>query len=182
MTGLDETVTEEVFLEKLGVTSSDGAGAEQPLYNGSCHCGFVSYAVRLDLINNHPLAKAILTRCNCTVCVKLGLLSIIPSPAASFNLMSPPEGRDALNDYRAGGKVHRFLCPKCGVPIIMEGKYSHAGMTVSYLRINAGTLDSRADGGEMPELKDLKMGYYGGRDPSCIAQGTKEKPWPKGLW
>jgi hypothetical protein len=50
------------------------------------------------------------------------------------------------------------------------------------MRINAATLDGRADGGKMEGLKDIKTRYCGGREPGCIAEGSKEEPWEGGLW
>ena len=175
-------VTEEEFLHAIKLSSSpETFTAEQPLYKGSCHCSFLSYTVRIDLTNPHPLNNAILTRCNCTICVKYGLLIAVPAPASSFTLTSPPGGRDELKDYKTSERIHRWLCPTCGVQVFMEGTYSFQGMEVSYLRVNAATLDGRADGGKMVELKDVKVRYIGGRDPACLAEGVKDEPWSGGL-
>jgi hypothetical protein len=78
--------------------------------------------------------------------------------------------------------LHRSLWPRCGIQCFVEGTYAYQGQEVSYMRINVATLDGRADGGKMEELKDIKTRYYGGRDPRRIAEGSKEEPWEGALW
>jgi len=175
-------LTEEEFLHAMKLSENPkNFTSDQPLYKGSCHCGFLSYSVCLDFSTPHPLSNAILTRCNCSICVKYGLLSATPAPASSFTLTSPSGGRAVLKDYKTSEQIHRWLCPTCGIQVFQEGTYTFQGMEVSYLRVNASTLDGRLDGEEMVELKDVKVKYYGGRDPACIAQGTKDEPWSRGL-
>lgn len=177
-----KSVSEEEFLHAIQLsTDPETFTTEQPLYKGSCHCGFISYLVRLDMTAPHPLSKAILTRCNCTICVKYGLLAAAPAPASSFELTSPAGGRSELKDYQTSERIHRWLCPTCGVQVFQEGTFEFQGMEVSYMRINAATLDGRDDGEEMVELKDVEVRYYGGRDPACIVEGTKDEPWSRGL-
>jgi hypothetical protein len=173
----------EEFVHSLGLSADPKTltKEEQPLYKGSCHCGFLSYVVRLDFTTPHPLSQAVLTRCNCTVCVKYGILTSTPAPASSFELTSPLGGRAELKDYRTSEKSHRWLCPTCGVQVFQEGVYSFQGMEVSYMRVNASTLDGRVDGGEMVELKDVRVRYYGGRNPADIGKGAMDEPWPHGL-
>jgi hypothetical protein len=73
-------------------------------YEGSCHCGRVTFSVRADL------AAAVV--CNCSICEKKGFLHVIVEPAA-FELRS---GEDALTTYRfnTGVAKHTF-CRHCGV-------------------------------------------------------------------
>ncbi len=73
-------------------------------YEGSCHCGRVTFRVRADL------ATAVV--CNCSICEKKGFLHVIVEPAA-FELRS---GEDALTTYRfnTGVAKHTF-CRHCGV-------------------------------------------------------------------
>lgn len=119
-------ITEEEFFanvlapaHRIPVPSST---PENPTYNGSCHCGFVSYKVNLHLLNPNPMSGAIVTRCNCTICVKAGLLSIAPAPVSSFALMSPAGDRSELKDYKyPHDDLHQWLCPRCGVQVFSEG-------------------------------------------------------------
>src|SRR5690349_828969 len=124
-----------------------------PLYNGSCHCGFVTYTARLDLVNPSPETGAVVTKCSCSVCHKSGTLLATPVPA-SLILLSPEGGRDALQDYTfSTGKVHHWLCPKCGIKCFLEGTYSlDDGKEVRFTRINVLTLDGKEDGSPLEDL------------------------------
>lgn len=164
----------------ISITSS---ATESPIYNGSCHCGFATYQVRLDLINPNPITGAIVTRCNCTICVKAGLMSIAPTPTDSFVLRSPAGGREELKDYQyPNNDIHRWMCPRCGIQIFSEGQYTYQGMVMSWMRVNAVTLDGRDDGERMAELKEIEPKYYGGREKETLAMGLKDEPWEHGVW
>jgi hypothetical protein len=56
------------------------------------------------------------------------------------------------------------------------------GAVVSWMRVNAVTLDGRVDGEKMRGLKDIKPRYYGGREKETLAMGLKDEPWEHGLW
>ena len=72
-------------------------------HSGSCHCKAVRFEVEVD-----PMAGG--TRCNCTICAKLGQLGNIVKPAA-FTLLA---GQGDLTAYpNAIGK--RLFCKHCGV-------------------------------------------------------------------
>lgn len=150
--------TEEEFYVKViaparGISITSSA-TENPIFNGSCHCGFATYQVRLDLVNPNPITGVIVTRCNCTICVKAGLMSIAPTPADSFVLRSPDGGRQELKDYQyPNSDIHRWMCPRCGVQIFSEGQSTYQGTVISWMRVNAVTLDGRDHGERMVELK-----------------------------
>lgn len=81
-------------------------------YQGSCHCGAVSFTVAGAL----P-AKAL--SCNCSHCRRKGfLLTFVP--AASFTL---EHGEEALSEYFFYKHQirHRF-CKHCGVQAFAEGE------------------------------------------------------------
>jgi hypothetical protein len=178
-----KVLSEEEFVLVLNPSATPPEEAsENTLYKGSCHCGFLSYTVRLNFTDPHPITGTILSRCNCTICVKYGIITATPAPRSSFTLLSPAGGRAELRDYMISDKLHRWLCPRCGIQCFVEGTYTYQGQEVSYMRINAATLDGRADGGKMEELKDINTRYYGGRDRARIAEGSKEEPWEGGLW
>ena len=74
-------------------------------YQGSCHCGAVTFSVR----SSDPLQ---VDRCNCSVCCKSGYLHLIV-PAAQFTLLA---GEDALNTYRFNtGIAAHYFCQTCGI-------------------------------------------------------------------
>src|SRR5262245_23675412 len=71
---------------------------------GSCHCGAVRFEVELNL-------AAPVSRCNCSICTKLGATGAIVHPEA-FKLRSPESD---LSTYVWGPVSKRFFCSKCGV-------------------------------------------------------------------
>lgn len=73
-------------------------------YDGSCHCGRVTFGVRAEL------GEVVV--CNCSICEKKGFLHLIVEQAA-FELRS---GGDELTTYRfnTGVAKHTF-CRHCGV-------------------------------------------------------------------
>lgn len=190
MTSNQTPITEEEFFTNviapghnipLPATPQEAA-LENPTYKGSCHCGFITYTVKLDLENPHPYIGAIVTRCNCTMCVKAGLVSIAPSPVSSF-ILTTPGSRGELKDYQYPNQnIHRWLCPECGIQVFCEGEYVYMDHLVSYMRINAVTVDGRVDGEKMRELKDIKPRYYGGRERETLVLGLKDEPWEHGIW
>lgn len=73
-------------------------------YEGSCHCGRVTFGVRADL------TAAVV--CNCSICEKKGFLHLIVERPA-FELRS---GEDALTTYRFNtGLAQHTFCSHCGV-------------------------------------------------------------------
>lgn len=75
-----------------------------PRYTGSCHCGTIRFEIesRIDRV----------TRCNCSVCTKKGILHHRVSPA-QFRLLS---GEASLGTYQFASRVakHHF-CLQCGI-------------------------------------------------------------------
>ena len=73
-------------------------------YHGSCHCGAVRFAAQADL--------AQLTRCNCSMCTKQGILGAYVPPDR-FTLL---KGEDDLALYQFNKKVAKHLfCRHCGI-------------------------------------------------------------------
>ena len=73
-------------------------------YEGGCHCGRVRFRVRSDLSR--------VSRCNCSMCVKKGILHLIVGPE-QFELL---RGREELTTYtfNTGVAKHTF-CRHCGI-------------------------------------------------------------------
>ncbi|KAL3426897.1 hypothetical protein PVAG01_00406 [Phlyctema vagabunda] len=154
---------------------------EHQTYKGSCHCGFVTYTVRLNLATPDPATGAILTKCNCTICLKGGGTLATPE-AGSFKLLTPARGMEALTDYTFNSKqIHYRFCPKCGVRCFLNGFFEVAGQRVEIWRINVLTLDQTAGGGSLPELKDIKVKYLPGRDDQRT-RGMADQPYKGGVW
>jgi len=154
---------------------------QHPVYKGSCHCQFVTYTVRLNLTSPNEQTGAILTKCNCSICVKTGALLTIPEKD-TLKILTPAEGNDVLIDYTFGeSTIHHRVCPKCGIKCFLGGNLTINGTTIYLERVNVLTLDGREDGKEMVDLKNIKVKYYAGRDDEW-SRGLSDEPYEFGTW
>jgi hypothetical protein len=79
-------------------------------YTGGCHCGQVRYEVTTDLSS--------VVACNCSICVKRGLLWNFVTPDC-FKLRA---GEGDLEDYQFNQKIiHHYFCRCCGVESFAQG-------------------------------------------------------------
>lgn len=125
---------------------------------GGCHCGAVRFEAELDL-------AAGATRCNCTVCTKVGSTSVGMKPGA-FRLLA---GAEDLGVYRVGNSPNqRNFCKRCGVQVFGQGDVPELGG--AFVSVNVNCLDD-IDPGE------LQIGYWDGRHNNWHA-GMRNQPWP----
>ena len=75
------------------------------IYKGSCHCGDVIFEVEAP-------ERLEVEECNCSICVKSGLLHLIV-PKSKFKLLSS-EDKLATYTFNTGIAKHYF-CNKCGI-------------------------------------------------------------------
>jgi len=96
-------------------------------YQGSCHCGKVSFEVEGELVQT--------TECNCSICSRKGSLLWGVSPD-NFRLLSAEQ---ELSTYTFGKQSieHRF-CPRCGIHTFAEGILSGKPMVVINVRCLEG--------------------------------------------
>lgn len=142
-------------METNGRTERAPAPRKHP---GSCHCGAVRFEVEIDL-------SAGGSRCNCSICVKLGGFSGIVKPEA-FRLLS---GKESLSEYTWGAKIgHRFFCGHCGVSCFAPGHLAEIGG--DYVSINLNALDD-VDPNQLPAI------HWDGRHNNWEA-GPRKEPWP----
>jgi hypothetical protein len=99
-------------------------------YQGRCHCGAVRFTVKSE-----PIEKGL--RCNCSICVRKGVL-------LSARYYTPAEltfsGREGLTLYAFGDRmVNHWFCRACGVHPFTEltARTDRPG----HCRINLGCLD-----------------------------------------
>lgn len=84
--------------------------------HGSCLCGDVHFEVELEL------AKG--SRCNCTLCTKLGATGSLLKPAA-FTLLS---GESKLASFTRTPEIgHRFFCARCHIYCFGKGHLEMLG-------------------------------------------------------
>ena len=125
---------------------------------GSCHCGAVHFQLMADLDQGA-------SRCNCSVCTKLGYLGGIAKPEA-FTLLA---GEDSLSFYEWGGKTaRRFFCKHCGSHCFARGYLAEVGG--HYVSVNYNCLDG-------VELDPIKVVHWDGRHNNWDA-GPRDRPWP----
>ena len=124
-------------------------------HTGSCHCKAVRFEVELDV------AKA--TRCNCSVCMKLGSMGCIVKPAA-FRLLA---GDESLTKYPNQVGERRF-CKTCGVFCYGSGHLAEIGG--DFVSVNVHTLDD-------VDAWMLEPMYWDGRHDNWQA-GPRREPWP----
>lgn len=144
--------------EEEMTTTSQANTSGLSKHPGSCHCGRVRFEVELDLTQGA-------SRCNCSICMKLGVTGAIVKPDA-FKLLS---SKEATAEYVWGGRVsQRHYCKECGVHCFAYGHLDVLGG--DYVSVNVNCLDD-------VDVAELQIGYWDGRHNNWGA-GMRETPWP----
>lgn len=126
-------------------------------HHGSCHCGAVRFEVTADLTAGG-------SRCNCSICTKLGGLGIIVPPQA-LRVLTP---ESELGAYAWGAKVsQRYFCKRCGIHTFSRGHLAELGG--AFAGVNLNTLDD-------VDPAELAVAYWDGRHNNWMA-GTRPTPW-----
>mgnify|MGYP006054900859 FL=1 len=126
-------------------------------HHGSCLCGDVQFDVELDL------RKA--SRCNCTLCTKLGVTGSMVKPAA-FALRSPVASLSTFTRTPEVGT--RYFCARCHVYCYGQGHLAELGG--DFVSINLGCVD-----GFDPTAAEFV--HWDGRHDNWAA-GPRPTPWP----
>jgi hypothetical protein len=135
----------------------DTKSASVTRHRGSCHCGTVQFEAELD--------ASFGTRCNCTVCTKIGQLGTMVKPPA-FRLLA---GEKELSRYEWGAKIGtRHFCSRCGVHVFGSGHLEQLGG--DFVSINLQTLDDI-------DPAEVRVAYWDGRHNNWEA-GPRPTPWP----
>ncbi len=128
-----------------------------PVHRGSCHCGHLRFTVRLDATRG--------TRCNCTICTKLGWTGAIVRPDA-FTLACDEA---TLATYARHPEIAgRYFCPRCHVGCFGRGHLAQLGG--DFVSVNLNCLDD-------VDLAAVEVGYWDGRHDNWQA-GLRPTPWP----
>jgi len=138
---------------------NDNANGSHPTrHRGSCHCGAVRFEVTVDLTRGD-------SRCNCSICTKIGGLGAIVAPEA-LTILSPEA---ELGEYVWGGKIsRRYFCKQCGIHTFSRGYLAEIGG--AFAGVNLNTLDD-------VDPTALDTSYWDGRHNNWMA-GTRATPWP----
>ncbi|KAJ5606342.1 hypothetical protein N7510_009123 [Penicillium lagena] len=145
--------------------------------------GVISHPVpwKFDISPRTPAHEDLIRYCH-----KVGLLIATPIKD-SFRLLTPQgsddDGKPTLPLYKFGScTVTHPFCPHCGVSCYYYGsEKTDEGKSVHFTRINAHTIDGRADGTQMENLKDIKTKYWDGKTNGWD-KGVSEEPWEGGVW
>jgi hypothetical protein len=125
---------------------------------GGCHCGAVRFTVELD-----PSKPA--SRCNCSICMKMGVTGAIVKPEA-FVLLS---GEQSLSTYEWGHRTgKRFFCKHCGIHCFGKGHLDVLGGDYVSVALNV------LDGVDVSKLETI---HWDGRHDNWMA-GPRKEPWP----
>ena len=134
------------------------ANATTKTLRGSCHCGAVKFEVQAD-----PAQGA--SRCNCSVCTKLGALGSIVKPDAFKLLTSEAE----LGVYEWGAKISkRYFCKACGTHCFGRGHLAEVGG--DYVSFSYNAIDDF-------EISQLPVVHWDGRHNNWQA-GPRPEPYP----
>jgi len=118
--------------------------ADERIYNGNCHCGAVTYAVKTKTLEEQKVMC-----CNCSICSRHGALWIYPSKSAVVI-----QGGENLTDYAYFGKNSlRSFCKTCGVLVLV--KVTDEQEEDPVMPINVRTIDGI-------DIGSLKLKYYDG--------------------
>lgn len=126
-------------------------------HEGGCHCGSVRFTAEVDASKG--------TRCNCTVCTKIGQAGAIVKP----HQLVLTKGEDALSTYVWGAKIGtRYFCKHCGVHCFGRGHLAELGG--DYASINLLTLDDI-------DPSQIAFIHWDGRHDNWQA-GPRDTAWP----
>jgi hypothetical protein len=125
---------------------------------GGCHCGAVRFQVEVDVGEGA-------TRCNCSICTRVGAAAKLVKPNA-FELLS---GENELAQYEWGYKIsRRFFCKTCGIHCFARGHLPEVGG--DYVSVNFNCLDDL-------DVSELTIVHWDGRHDNWDA-GPRPTPWP----
>lgn len=127
-------------------------------HSGGCHCGAVRFEVDLP-------AGFQGSRCNCSICQKLGSTGHVVQPQA-FRLLA---GEGSLGRYEWGMRsAARRFCQHCGVYCFGAGHIPQLGG--DFVSPNLNCLDDF-------DVNALELVHWDGRHDNWMA-GPAKTPWP----
>lgn len=124
---------------------------------GSCLCGDVHFEVELDPTKG--------SRCNCSLCTKLGATGSLVKPSA-FRLLCPVS---ALSSFTRTPEIGtRFFCARCHVYCFGKGHLEMLGG--DFVSVNLNCIDGYDE-------TRAELVYWDGRHDNWNA-GPRSTPWP----
>jgi len=126
-------------------------------HHGSCVCGDVRFEVELDPTRG--------SRCNCTMCTKLGTIGTIVAPAA-FRLTSDEAKLASFTRTPEIGT--RYFCARCHIFCFSKGHLEMLGG--DFVSVNVSCVDGF-------DLARATLVYWDGRNDNWES-GPRSTPWP----
>ena len=124
-------------------------------HTGGCQCGAVRFKVEVDASKG--------SRCNCSICTKLGMTTSIIKPDA-FTLLS-----DASKLSSHGNDVgSRHFCSTCGAHCYSNGHLDMLGG--DFVSVNLNCIDDI-------DSDQITVVHWDGRHDNWEA-GPRDRPWP----
>ncbi len=131
--------------------------AKATRHSGSCHCGAVRFETEVDATSG--------SRCNCSICSRLGATTAIVAPA-EFRLL---EGEEALTAYEWGFRTaKRYFCSRCGITCFLRGHLEQLGG--DYVSVVLNCLED-------VDPAEVAVQHWDGRHNNWAA-GPRATPWP----
>jgi hypothetical protein len=122
---------------------------------GRCNCGAVRFEADCDTATG--------TKCNCSFCIRLGVLTAVVKPHEVRVL----DGEQNLTAW-GGALGTRYFCKTCGIHCFSRGHLKELGG--DYATVNFHALENFDPIG-------TRVLYWDGRHNNWQA-GTREEPWP----
>ena len=126
-------------------------------HHGSCLCGDVQFEVELDWSKG--------SRCNCSLCTKLGAVGSLVKPPA-FKLLSEESKLSAFTRTPEIGQ--RFFCSRCHIYCYGIGHLAELGG--DFVSVNLNCLDGF-------DVSQAELIHWDGRHDNWQA-GPRPSPWP----
>jgi hypothetical protein len=126
-------------------------------HHGSCICGDVQFEVELDIGKG--------SKCNCTLCTKLGATGSIVKPSA-FTLLCSESSLASFS--RVPEVANRFFCARCHVYCFGKGHLEAVGG--DFVSVNLNCVDSF-------DVSVTELIHWDGRHDNWSA-GPRPAAWP----
>jgi hypothetical protein len=126
-------------------------------HSGTCLCGDVRFEAEVDLAAG--------SRCNCTVCTRLGVTASLVKPAA-FTLLS---AESTLGSFTRTPEIGaRYFCARCHIYCFSKGHLDILGG--DFVSVNLNCVDGF-------DVSQAEVVYWDGRHDNWEA-GPRPAPWP----
>lgn len=115
---------------------NEGQPPRGKVFNGSCHCGAITFTADLDLGRG-------IHKCNCTFCRKTGVQKAFAAEDALVVTKGEPAIYHAAKSAWPKGDIDHYLCRVCGVHPFSRGRLDQLGGV--FWAVNVACFDDVAE-------------------------------------